>query len=158
MADPVRPPSRPRAGSDSVNGTVAAVDPFTIQGSTPSPPHRYSAYDTQLFGSNPSGSTPTQAKRALEAHLAETDRRIQDASKLGTTLVQQRMELLNKLRDVASSEKDGNIDPSLQQKLADIESEYEEVGRHSARTLLGPKGEAAGHLRDSNVSSILSQW
>ena len=152
MAELVGGASRPRAGSDSINGINVAGDPFTLQDSTPTQHHRYSAYDTQLFGSSHADSTPTQAKRALEAHLAETDRRIQEASKLGTTLVQQRMDLSNRLRDVASQEQGGVIDPGLQQKLAEIEREYEEVGRQSARTFLGPKGDFEGLSRDTNVS------
>lgn len=76
--------------------------------------------------------------------MAETDRRIQETSKLGTTLVQQRVNLAQRLRDVGSQEEEAHISPELRQKLVEIEREYNEVGRQSARAFLGPKSEAAG--------------
>lgn len=76
--------------------------------------------------------------------MAETDRRIQETSKLGTTLVQQRVALAQRLQDVGSQEEEAHISPELRQKLVEIEKEYNEVGRQSARAFLGPKAEAAG--------------
>lgn len=76
--------------------------------------------------------------------MAETDRRIQETSKLGTSLVQQRVNLAQRLRDVGSQEEEAHISPELRQKLIEIEREYNEVGRQSARAFLGPKSEAAG--------------
>src|SRR3954463_7302136 len=73
-------------------------DPF-LSTSTNSNHHRFSHFDTQLFALGPTTS-PDQAKRALEAHLTETERRIQEASKLGTTLVQQRKDLEDRLKEV----------------------------------------------------------
>lgn len=84
-------------------------------------------------------SSPSQAKRALEAHLAETERRLQDASKLGTALVQQQKELSDKLKEVEGKGDDGEIGPDLRRKLVDLEKEYNEIGRESARAFLGPK-------------------
>src|SRR5277367_2790626 len=80
--------------------------------------HRYSHFDTQLFSLGPAAS-PEQAKRALEAHLAETERRIQEASKLGTTLVQQRKDLEERLKDVEKQQSEGDITPELRQKLVE---------------------------------------
>jgi hypothetical protein len=97
--------------------------------------HRFANFDTQIFSLGPNAS-PDQAKRALEAHLAETERRIQDASKLGTTLVQQRKELSDRLKEVEKQQGEGDISPELRQKLVEIEKEYNEVGRDSARALL----------------------
>ncbi|RDL40837.1 Uncharacterized protein BP5553_00816 [Venustampulla echinocandica] len=99
-------------------------DPF-LSSSTSSNPHRFSHFDNQLFALSPAAS-PDQAKRALEAHLAETERRIQDASKLGTTLVQQRKELAERLKDVEKQQSEGDITPELRQKLVEIEREYNE--------------------------------
>ena len=76
--------------------------------------------------------------------MAETDRRIQETSKLGTTLVQQRINLAQRLQDIGSHEEESQISPELRQKLVEIEKEYNEVGRQSARAFLGPKAEAAG--------------
>ena len=108
-------------------------DPFTS--STSSNHHRFSHFDTQLFALGPTTS-PDQARRALEAHLAETERRIQEASKLGTTLVQQRKDLAERLKDVEKQQSEGDITPELRQKLVEIEREYNEVGRESARAFL----------------------
>jgi hypothetical protein len=112
---------------------LAEQDPFSS--STSSNHHRFSHFDTQLFALGPATS-PDQAKRALEAHLTETERRIQEASKLGTTLVQQRKDLEDRLKEVEKQQNDGDITPELRQKLVEIEKEYNEVGLESARAFL----------------------
>lgn len=117
-------------------------DPFRITPKAPHP-HRFSAFDTQLFALNHPSSSPAQAKRALEAHLAETERRLQETSRLGTALVQQRKRLSERILDVETQQTDGEIGPELRQKLIDIEKEYNEVGRASAKVFLGPKADGA---------------
>ncbi|MCJ1385530.1 hypothetical protein MMC17_008653 [Xylographa soralifera] len=116
-------------------------DPFT-NGTGPEPrrqPHRYSSFDTQLFALNHSSSSPSQAKRALEAHLTETDRRLEEASRLGTALVKQRKELSDRLNEVEQQKGDREIGPELRQKLIEVEKEYNEIGRDSARAFIGAK-------------------
>ncbi|KAI9793712.1 MAG: hypothetical protein M1816_007607 [Peltula sp. TS41687] len=118
-------------------------DPFY----SPSPPsnhysRRFANFDSQRFDISPSTS-PAQAKRALEAHLAETNKRIQDASKLGTNLVQQRENLSKRLKEVEQQQADREIGPELRQKLIDFEAEYNEVVRESARAFLGPRSRLA---------------
>jgi len=131
---------RPPVPVEDTNGSNGHKDPFALETPTAKPQsHRYSSFDTQLFALNHSSSSPAQAKKALEAHLVETDRRIQETSKLGTTLVKQRQNLSQRLRDVGSQEEDSQITPELRQKLTDIEREYNEVGRQSARAFLGPR-------------------
>lgn len=103
--------------------------------------HRYSAFDTTLFALNQAASSPTQARKALESHLLETDRRIHEASKLGTALVKQRTDLATQLKEVTIEAENGAIGPQLRQKLIDIEQEYNEVGRQSAKVLLGPRND-----------------
>ena len=133
------------ASYEDINGSSGRDDPFSLETPQAKPqPHRYSSFDTQLFALNHPSSSPAQAKKALEAHLSETDRRIQETSKLGTTLVQQRQNLALRLRDVGSQEEDSQISPELRQKLIEIEKEYNEVGRQSARAFLGPKSESMG--------------
>ena len=110
-----------------------ASDPFSSGNG--SNHHRFSHFDSQLFALGPTTS-PEQAKRALEAHLAETERRIQDASNLGTTLLQQRKDLAERLKEVENQQSEGDITPELRQKLVEIEKEYNEVGRDSARAFL----------------------
>ncbi|KAL2813318.1 hypothetical protein BDW59DRAFT_31787 [Aspergillus cavernicola] len=106
----------------------------------------YSSFDAQLFSLD--ASSPAQAKRALEAHLAETERRLEEASKLGTALVEQRKELEDKLKEVEQQQEEGQLGSDLHRKLADLEREYNEIGRETARAFLAPKRLAGddGHL------------
>lgn len=123
------------------NDSAQIDDPFY----SPGPAHqRYSEFNSQIFALN-SDITPDRAKRALEAHLAETERRIQDASKLGTTLVQQRKDLADKLKDVEKQQSGADITPELRQKLADIEKEFNDVGRDSARAFM-PRRVVSGEM------------
>lgn len=122
-----------------------AADPFVSNASGLG--HlRYSNFDTQLFALGP-GASPAQAKRALEAHLAETERRMAEAGKLGTALVQQQKELTERLKEVEQLEAEGELTPDLKQKLIEIEKDYNEVARESARAFLPkqrvPSNEAA---------------
>ncbi|KAK2875150.1 hypothetical protein FQN49_001734 [Arthroderma sp. PD_2] len=100
-------------------------------------PHRYSSFDNQLLTLN--SSSPSQLKRALEIHLAETDRRLQETSKLGTALVQQQQDLANKLKEVEQQQEDSEIGPELRQKLLALEKDYNDIGRESARTTFAAK-------------------
>ena len=142
--------------------TVGVEDPFSSTTPQPSRPqsHRYSSFDTQLFALNHPSASPSQAKRALEAHLAETERRLQEASRLGTTLVQQRKKLSERLRDVEAHQADEEIGPELRQKLIDIEKEYTEVSRESVRAFMGPKSQEpteapnAPFALDGRVSTV----
>ena len=135
-------------GHDTGSAIGDGSDPFV---STPGPSaahQRFSNFDTQLFALHQTTS-PAQAKRALEAHLTETERRIQEASKLGTTLVRQRQDLADRIKDVELQQKEGNIGPELRQKLIDIEKEYNEVGRESARAFL-PKSRVSSNEHGTN--------
>jgi predicted transcriptional regulator len=125
---------QPSLASQDMSPDTQDVDPF-LSSSTSSNRQRFSPFDAQLFALGDDAS-PDQAKHALESHLAETEKRIQEASKLGTSLVQQRKELADRLKDVEKQQSDAEISPELQQKLSDIEREYNEVGRESARAFL----------------------
>lgn len=150
MATSVGDNPRQPVSLEGVNGTHEEGDPFALETPDARPhSHRYSSFDTQLFALNHPSSSPAQAKRALEAHLAETDRRIQETSKLGTTLVQQRQNLSQRLRDVGSQDEEAQIGPELRQKLVDIEREYNDVGRQSARAFLGPRASTQGEGLDT---------
>lgn len=122
----------PVAASASTTGD--AFDPFV---STPSgPAHlRHSPFDTQLF-SLPPGSSAEQVKRAIEAHLRDTERRMEEAGKLGTALLQQQKQLVEKLREVEQLQSEAELSPELRQRLIEIEKDYNEVARESARALL----------------------
>ncbi|KAF4119851.1 Chromosome segregation ATPase, partial [Geosmithia morbida] len=119
----------PALGDDSEN------DPFVTSSNTPPHHHRFSSFDHDLFAAGP-GSSPRQAKRALEAHLAETERRLDEAGKLGTALVAQRKNLTEKLSEVDKMQAEGELGPDLRQKLVEIEREYNDLARESARAFL----------------------
>nr|POF05895.1 anucleate primary sterigmata protein a [Quercus suber] len=136
-------------------GTMPAnttTDPFTAtSGHVPSAALRYATFDADqslLYAT----SSPSQAKRALEAHLKDTDRRIQDASRLGTTLVQQRKELFARLKDVEQVQADDEVPEDLQRRLAELEREYNEIGKESARAFL-PKSRVTS---DGTTSTVLT--
>ncbi|KAM5367638.1 hypothetical protein ACJZ2D_009919 [Fusarium nematophilum] len=113
---------------------AAQSDPFVSR--TPAPAHhRYSNFDHDLFIAGPA-SSPKSAKRALEAHLAETERRLEDAGKLGTALVSQRKALTEQLQEVEKLQAEGDLNPELRQKLVEIEKEYNNLARESARAFL----------------------
>ncbi|PNY22682.1 Anucleate primary sterigmata protein A [Tolypocladium capitatum] len=113
----------------------AAHDPFVSSAPASAAHHRFSDFDLDLFAAGP-GSSPTQAKRALEAHLAETDRRLDEAGKLGTALVSQRKALAEQLCEVDKLQAEGELHPDLRKKLSEIEREYNDLARESARVFL----------------------
>ncbi|KAK3371917.1 hypothetical protein B0H63DRAFT_282789 [Podospora didyma] len=107
---------------------------------------RHSNFDTHLFALSP-GTSTEQVKRAIEAHLKDTERRMEEAGKLGTALVQQRKELTDRLREVEGLQSEGELNPDLRTRLVEIEKDYNEVARESARAFLPkqriPSNEAA---------------
>ena len=91
-------------------------------------------------GDHPPNISPhAQAKRVLEAHLEESQRRLVEASELGTALVQNRQNLSEHLREVEAEQGEGEIGADLQRKLESVEKEYNEVGRQSERAFLAQK-------------------
>ncbi|KAF2808930.1 uncharacterized protein BDZ99DRAFT_477427 [Mytilinidion resinicola] len=135
-------------------------DPFVSSTQDTKKQHRYSAFDNQQFSLFSTGS-PAQTKRALQAHLQETTRRLQEASQLGNSLVQQRKDLEERLKDVEKQSEDNEIGPELRQKLAELEKEYNEVGRETARAFLPksrvPSGEAPETTAGASVYSSEAQ-
>ena len=137
MATAANPP--PGAIPTAMSAATSATTPDPFLG-PPSAPLRYASFDTDSF-SMYSSNSPAHAKRALEAHLHDTDRRIQDASRLGTTLLQQRKELSARLEEVKQVAVDNEVPPELRTKLSELEREYNELGKESARAFL-PKSRA----------------
>lgn len=137
-----------------------AQDPFTSNSSNPptqahpAAPLRYAAFDNEQF-SLYSTKSPSSARRALEAHLKDTDRRIQDASRLGSTLVQQRRDLAAKLQEVEQMQQDGEVPDDLRNRLAELEREYNEIGQDTARAFL-PRGRIASETAGPDASSVIS--
>lgn len=123
---PDKRPNLPAPSDDS--------DPFVTNSTAPAH-HRYSDFDQELFAAGP-GSSPRQAKRALESHLAETERRLDEAGKLGTALVSQRKALTEQLQEVEKLQAEAELNPDLRKKLVDIEKEYNDLARESARAFM----------------------
>src|SRR6201995_1169686 len=99
---------------DTPEHLLPDADPFSPAAADASHRRRYAGFDTSTFSLYSNGS-PTQTKRALEAHLAETERRLQEASQLGSALVRQRSELADKLKEVQAHHDEEDIGPELRQ-------------------------------------------
>ena len=141
--------------SIAVINTSAPEDPFvSVPGDEQPYPHPawYSAFDTQISSLNAS-SSPSQTKRAIEAHIAETNRRLEDAGRLGSSLVQQRAELAEKLKEVEKRKDDTELPFELRERLAEIERDYNDVGRETARALLAPRSRVVSAEERSDESS-----
>ena len=142
-------------------GTLGVIDdPFTPTSSSHTSDqrrvsHRYSSFDTQLFAHYQPSTSPSSAKRALEAHLSETDRRLEEAAKLGTALVRQRKDISERLKEVEKQQGNGEIGIDLRRKLVEVEKEYNELGRESARSFLAPKARHGGVEETSNGNITL---
>jgi hypothetical protein len=108
-------------------------DPFT----TPKPAQEQTlSLDPPPVLALPTHS-PAQVKRTLEAHLAETQKRLEGAVQLGKDLVKQEGEIQTRLREVEES--GDHFNPELKTKLLALEKEYNEVGRETTRALLTNK-------------------
>ncbi|KAJ5360343.1 Pleckstrin homology domain Mcp5-type [Penicillium concentricum] len=133
------------SNAEATGSFASMEDPFVVNSGRPAvsrDSHRNSSFDTQLYSLN--ASSPAQAKRALEAHLVETERRLEEASRLGTALIDQQRQLSEQLKEVEQQQNEGEMGPDLRRKLADLEKEYNEIGRESARAFLAPKRLAGG--------------
>ncbi|KAJ5626724.1 hypothetical protein N7528_004151 [Penicillium herquei] len=140
----------PETGANS-SFTAMMEDPFVSSNSDDLPAsrdsHRLPSFDTQIFNLN--ASSPAQAKRALESRLAETERQLEQASKVGTALVEQQRQLEDHIKILENQKDESEISSELRQKLADLEREYAETERDTARAILAPKrlaGSSDDHL------------
>lgn len=125
-------------------------DPFSL--SVPDARHqRHSAFDASQSSIYLNGS-PEQAKRALQAHLSETNRRLQEASVLGKALVQQKQELEDRMKEVDEQQTNNDIGPELRRRLVEIEKEFNEVGRETARAFL-PKSRVPSGETDAGAGA-----
>ncbi|KAK4913317.1 hypothetical protein LTR66_017222, partial [Elasticomyces elasticus] len=99
-------------------------------------------------------ASPSQVKRAIEAHLAETDRRLEDTQKLGTSLIKQREDLTTKLEELEQHQNEETIPDDLRKRLLEIEQEHADVGKEVARALIAPKAKTEeAEDRESTVFS-----
>lgn len=92
---------------------------------------------------------------------------MEEAGKLGTALVQQRKELTQRLEEVEKLQAEEEVSQELKEKLAEIEKDYNDVARESARAFLPkprvPSNEAAAGSpfvpegKGGRVSALISQ-
>lgn len=125
--------------STNTNGVLRHHDdPFTDSGSPLS-----SARPQRLL--SPSNAdqlaSSADARRVLESQIHENERRLQEAQRLGTSLLQQQEDLQQQLAEVQKRGEDAEVTPELRQQLAQLEKEHEDVGREIARALM-PKSRA----------------
>lgn len=137
--------ANPPPGAMPVDDNRLSLDPFLGQPQDEKR-HRFSGFDNTLFSLYANGS-PSQAKRALEAHLLETERRLNEASKLGQVLIDQRKELEDKLQEVEGQQQQNEITPDLRKRLLELENEVNEVSRDTARAFV-QKNRGAGDGAD----------
>lgn len=139
-----------------INRTMPVEDPFISPHASDTQRLRYSGFDGHQFSLHANGS-PSQIKRALEAHLAETDRRLEDASQIGSVLVKQRQDLAERLREVDTATNGDEIPPELRAKVAELEREVAEISRETARIFV-PKTRISSSETNSDTlgTSILS--
>lgn len=95
-------------------------------------------------------SSPSQVKRTLEAHLQEVNKRIETAAVLGQTLLEQQRQIEARIKEL--QEGGEQINPELKKKLVELEKEYNEVGRESARAVLTNKIMAGNGGNNGNTS------
>ena len=139
------------------NGLENHNDPFVDRepnGQTQVAAHRYSSH---LSDDNSTYTTsPTQAKRTIEAHLQETERRLHDTQKLGTSLLQQQSELTERLKELDEHPEQPEISGELRTRLFQLEKEHDDVGREIARALLPKSRNVSAEEKPSTEASIYS--
>ncbi|KLU91752.1 anucleate primary sterigmata protein A, partial [Magnaporthiopsis poae ATCC 64411] len=129
-------------------GVGGGDDPFVSVANPPSTARhlRYSTLDSQIFSFGP-GTSAEQAKRALQAHLLETNRKLEEVGKSGTALVEHRRQIEEQMKEVEQLQAEEEVPPGLKKTLVDLERDYSEVTRETSRTLLPkqrvPSNEAA---------------
>jgi meiotic cell cortex pleckstrin-like protein len=136
-------------------GTMAVEDPFVSPSSADAQRQRYSAFDGHQFSLYSNGS-PSQVRRALEAHLSETERRLKEASSVGTVLLKQRQDIHDRLKDIENNPTSDDIGPELRQKLSELEREVSQVSKETARIFIPKSRVPSGESVDGGESAVFS--
>ena len=132
------------------NASSPAIDdPF----STPTPTQRFLNLDGNA-NILTRDQSPSQVKRALETHLEETAKRLDIVGDLGNRLLNQKNALSERLKEV-EGENGEELNPELKQKLVDLEKEYNEVGRESARAFLTTKTSLGGAMGSASTFGLV---
>ncbi|KAK8172272.1 hypothetical protein BKA80DRAFT_306852 [Phyllosticta citrichinensis] len=145
-----------KAVSVEGEGDADPFGPSAASNNAESQRKRYASFDTQTFSVYSDGS-PQATKRALEAHLTETERRLREASQLGTILVQQRKELSERLKEVEQQSDSAEVGAELRSKLIELEREFNEVGKDTARAFIPKTRVPSYHASlDAEGNSVFS--
>jgi hypothetical protein len=123
----------PAPGAAQYDPFITATPPAPAPAPVPAQ-HRYSNYDHDFFVTGP--ASPESAKRALAAHLQETERRLEEAGKLGNALVLQRKQLTEQLKEIEKVNNEEELSQELRERMVGIEKEFNTLTRESARNLL----------------------
>ncbi|KAF5562012.1 Anucleate primary sterigmata A [Fusarium phyllophilum] len=126
-------PSLPAPGAAQYDPFITTTPPAPAPAPVPAQ-HRYSNYDHDFFVTGP--ASPESAKRALAAHLQETERRLEEAGKLGNALVLQRKQLTEQLKEIEKVNNEEELSQELRERMVGIEKEFNTLTRESARNLL----------------------
>ncbi|KAL8380630.1 hypothetical protein RB595_005075 [Gaeumannomyces hyphopodioides] len=123
--------------SPQPSGVGGGEDPFVSVTNPPSTARhlRYSTLDPQIFSFGP-GTSAEQAKRALQAHLLETNRKLEEVGKSGTALVEHRRQIEEQMKEVEQLQSEEEVPSELKKTLVNLERDYSEVTRETSRTLL----------------------
>ena len=157
MATAVMENGHSAINNGSTNGVEDHNDPFIDHQSSDPPPLAAHRYSSHLNSDETSyTSSPTQAKRTIEAHLQETERRLHETQRLGTSLLQQQTELTEKLKELEQHQDEPEISRELRTRLAQLEKEHDDVGREIARALLPKSRTVSAEEKPTTEASIYS--
>ena len=140
-------------GDDSSHGPGIDSDPFMDRSTSSFPrPHRYSSLLDGDHHDSQYNSSPGHARRTLEGHMQENERRLQETQKLGTSLLHQQSELSEKLKELDQKQEAAEVPTELRERLAQLEKEHEDVGKEVARALM-PKSRAVSAEEKPTIES-----
>ena len=140
-------------GNNSSHAQGTDGDPFTDRSTSSFPrPHRYSSFLDSDSHDIQYSSSPGHARRILEGHMQENERRLQQTQKLGTSLLHQQSGLSEKLKELDQKQEQGEVPTELRETLAQLEREHEDVGKEVARALM-PKSRAVSAEENPTIES-----
>ncbi|KPI42325.1 Anucleate primary sterigmata protein A [Cyphellophora attinorum] len=101
-------------------------------------------------------TTASEARRILQDQIHENERRLEEAQKLGTSLLSQQDDIQTRLKDLQSRGDESEITPELRQQLAQLEREHEDVGREIARALMPKSRVVSAEEQPQTEASVYS--
>lgn len=140
----------------TLNGSGDQIDPF-VDNERDEPSSSARQHASHLTSDESSYPTSTsQAKRTIEAHLQETEKRLHQTQKLGTSLLQQQSDLTEKLQELEQHKDEPEISGELRNRLVQLEKEHDDIGREIARALLPKSRVVSAEENPATEASIYS--